>query len=43
MLDFEAEEILKDIDELREEGPVKPNHESYTKKLWKREGEIWGR
>ena len=42
-LDSEAEEILKDIAELEEEGPAKPNHTSYTKKLWKREGEIWER
>jgi hypothetical protein len=39
-LDFKAEEILKDITELRDEGPVKPNHTSYTKKLWKRESEL---
>jgi hypothetical protein len=32
-LDSEAEEILKDIAELEEEGPAKPNHTSYTKKL----------
>jgi hypothetical protein len=39
-LDSKAEEILKDIAELRDEGPVKLNHTSYTKKLWKREGEL---
>jgi hypothetical protein len=39
-LDFKAKEILKDITELKEEGPVKLNHTSYTKKLWKKEGEI---
>jgi hypothetical protein len=39
-LDFKAKEILKDITELRDEGPVKLNHTSYTKKLWKREGEL---
>ena len=32
-LDFKAKEILKDIAELEEEGPVKPNHTFYTKKL----------
>jgi hypothetical protein len=41
--DSEAEEILKDIGELRKEGLAKPNHEPYTKKLWKREVEIWER
>ena len=40
-LDSEAEEILKDIAQLRKEGPAKPNHTPQTKKLWKREGEIW--
>jgi hypothetical protein len=39
-LDSKAEEILKDITELRNKGPVKPNHTSYTKKLWKREGKL---
>ena len=39
-LDFKAEEILKDITELEKEGPVKLNYTTYTKKLWKREGEI---
>jgi hypothetical protein len=39
-LDFKAEEILKDITELRDEGLVKLNHTSYTKKLWKREGKL---
>ena len=42
-LDSEAEEILKDIAELRDKGPAKPNHTPYTKKLWKREGEFWER
>ena len=32
-LDFKAEEILKDIAKLEEEGPVKLNHTFYTKKL----------
>jgi len=32
-LDSEAEEILKDIAKLKEEGPMKPNHTFYTKKL----------
>ena len=40
-LDSKAKEILKDIAELEKEGPVKLNHTTYTKKLWKREGEIW--
>jgi hypothetical protein len=40
-LDSEAEEILKDIAHYTEEGPAKPNHVPYTKKLWKREGEFW--
>jgi hypothetical protein len=40
VLDSKAEEILKDIGELRREGLAKPNHKPYTKKLWKREGEI---
>jgi hypothetical protein len=40
-LDFKAEEILKDITELRDKELAKPNHTSYTKKLWKREGELW--
>jgi hypothetical protein len=39
-LDSKAEEILKDIAQLRQEGPVKLNHTPYTKKLWQREGEI---
>ena len=39
-LDFKAKEILKDIAELEKEGPAKLNHTTYTKKLWKREGEI---
>ena len=39
-LDFKAEEILKDITKLEKEGPAKLNHTTYTKKLWKREGEI---
>ena len=42
-LDFKAKEILKDIVELEEEGPIKLNYIFYTKKLWKREGEIWER
>ena len=42
-LDSEAEEILKDIAQLRQEGPAKPNHTLHTKKLWQREGEIWER
>jgi hypothetical protein len=42
-LDSEAEEILKDIAQLKKEGPAKPNHTPQTKKLWKREGEIWER
>jgi len=32
-LDSKAKEILKDITKLEEEGPIKPNHTSYTKKL----------
>ena len=32
-LDFKAKEILKDIAKLEEEGPVKLNYTSYTKKL----------
>jgi len=32
-LDSKAKEILKDIAELRDKGPVKPNHTLYTKKL----------
>jgi len=32
-LDSEAEEILKNIAKLEEEGPAKPNYISYTKKL----------
>jgi len=32
-LDSKAKEILKDIAKLEEEGPVKPNYTSYTKKL----------
>jgi hypothetical protein len=39
-LNSKAEEILKDITELRDKGLVKLNHTSYTKKLWKREGEL---
>jgi hypothetical protein len=39
-LDFKAKEILKDITKLRDKGLVKPNHTSYTKKLWKREGKL---
>jgi Holliday junction resolvasome RuvABC ATP-dependent DNA helicase subunit len=39
-LDSKAKEILKDITELRNKGPVKLNYTSYTKKLWKREGEL---
>ena len=39
-LDFKAEEILKDITKLEKEGPIKLNHTTYTKKLWKREGKI---
>jgi hypothetical protein len=39
-LDFKAKEILKDITELRDEGLVKLNYTSYTKKLWKREGKL---
>jgi hypothetical protein len=42
-LDSEAEEILKDIAQLRAEGPAKPNHNKHTTKLWKREGELWVR
>jgi hypothetical protein len=40
-LDSEAEEILKDIAQLKAEGPAKPNHTNHTTKLWKREGEFW--
>lgn len=40
-LDSEAEEILKDIAELRAEGPAKPNHTLHTIRLWKREGDFW--
>jgi hypothetical protein len=32
-LDSKAKEIPKDIAKLEEEGPAKPNHTSYTKKL----------
>ncbi|XTI95115.1 hypothetical protein V2W45_1336407 [Cenococcum geophilum] len=32
-LDSKAKEILKDITKLKEEGPIKPNYTSYTKKL----------
>jgi hypothetical protein len=32
-LNSKAKEILKDITKLRDEGPVKLNHTSYTKKL----------
>ena len=32
-LNSKAKEILKDITKLEEEGPVKPNYTSYTKKL----------
>jgi hypothetical protein len=42
-LDSEAEEILKDIAQLRADGPAKPTHTPYTVKLWKREGEFWER
>ena len=42
-LDSEAEEILKDIAQLRSEGPAKPNHTPHTVKLWKREGDFWER
>jgi hypothetical protein len=42
-LDSEAEEILKDIAQLRAEGPAKPNHTPHTVKLWKREGDFWER
>jgi len=42
-LDSKAKEILKNITKLEEEGPVKLNYTPYTKKLWKREGEIWER
>ncbi|RII11859.1 hypothetical protein CUC08_Gglean005326 [Alternaria sp. MG1] len=42
-LDSEAEEILKDIAQLRAEGPAKPNHTPHTIKLWKREGDFWER
>jgi hypothetical protein len=35
-LDSEAEEILKDIAQLKAEGPAKPNHTKHTTKLWKR-------
>jgi hypothetical protein len=42
-LDSEAEEILKDIAQLKAEGPAKPNHTKHTTKLWKREGEFWER
>jgi hypothetical protein len=39
-LDSEAEEILRDITRFRAEGPAKPNHTDYTKKLWWREGDF---
>ncbi|KAF1838361.1 hypothetical protein BDW02DRAFT_636434 [Decorospora gaudefroyi] len=42
-LDSEAEEILKDIAQLRAEGPAKPNHTPHTIKLWRREGDFWKR
>ncbi|KAJ6280847.1 hypothetical protein J3E71DRAFT_362257 [Bipolaris maydis] len=42
-LDSEAEEVLKDIAQLRAEGPAKPNNTPHTVKLWKREGEFWER
>jgi hypothetical protein len=42
-LDSEAEEILKDIAQLRAEGPAKPNHTPHTVRLWKREGDFWER
>jgi hypothetical protein len=42
-LDSEAEGILKDIAQLRAEGPAKPNHTSHMVKLWKREGCFWER
>ncbi|KAF2194702.1 hypothetical protein K469DRAFT_547808 [Zopfia rhizophila CBS 207.26] len=42
-LDSEAEEILRDIAQLEEEGPAKPRQKPQTVKLWKREGELWVR
>ncbi|KAF2845010.1 hypothetical protein T440DRAFT_502719 [Plenodomus tracheiphilus IPT5] len=42
-LDSEAEQIRKDIEQFKAEGPAKPNHTNHTKKLWKREGEFWER
>ncbi|KAF1934994.1 hypothetical protein EJ02DRAFT_471502 [Clathrospora elynae] len=42
-LDSEAEEILKDIAQLRAEGPARPNHTKHTTKLWKRERDFWER
>ena len=42
-INSEAEEILKDIAQLRAEGPAKPNHTPHTVKLWKREGDFWER
>ena len=42
-LDSEAEEILKDIAQIRAEGPAKPNHTPHTVTLWKREGDFWER
>jgi hypothetical protein len=36
-LDSEAEETLRDVAQLEEEGPVKPRHKPQMIKLWKRE------
>lgn len=41
--DSETEEIYDSIARFRAEGPAKPNHTVYTKKLWQREGEFWQR
>jgi hypothetical protein len=42
-LDSEAEEILKDIAQLRAEGLAKLNYTPHTVRLWKREGDFWER
>jgi len=39
----EGDDLIEDIDRNRAEGPAGPNQNDRTKKLWKREGELWQR
>lgn len=42
-LDSEAEAIMRDIAQFREDGPAKPKHTDRTTKLWMTESKFWNK